>query len=94
MKRRRRQTMLSTTIGIFLSLNIQVERDGQRLFLNLPLLPLTAWLWLGWQGYLRLGHWGRTGQAGLKRLFERLTLWLTLTHIGCKSILYGVGVAT
>jgi hypothetical protein len=94
MKRNCRHSLLSTTMGAFLSLTIQVERNGQSQLFTWPLLPLTTWVWIGWQLYL----WFRQGRSAvetcLSLVYQRLAVWRALTQIGYKSILYGVGVMT
>lgn len=84
--------MLNTTIAVFLSINVQVEQNGQTRLFTLPLLSLTTWL-LGWW---RL-------KAVASRLREDISICLTsirgwcmiclvVSDIGFKSILYGAGV--
>jgi hypothetical protein len=48
MRRKQRRTLLSTTITIFISLNMQVRRENRAELITLPLLhltPLLVWIW-------------------------------------------------
>ena len=93
MKRKRRPTLLHTTIAVFLSINVQVERGGQAWLYSLPLLPLTTWLAAWW--YLRstVRRLNRTIRATLADISDSLAIWLAVTNVGIKSVLFGIGVA-
>lgn len=83
----RSQHMMLTTIGVFLSLNVQVTHDnGYRESLLLPLLPLSAVFLRLWQATM---WWQRT-QTGIT---HRLRLYRLVAGIGLKSVLYGAGAA-
>lgn len=101
--RRKNQTVLSTVIGIFLTVSVQVDHHGQRSLITRHILPLTnllAWFFNvidGWQyltakpGAIRL-RW----QTGFTNIFSnthyRLFISWTLIQIGFRSILYGTGI--
>lgn len=48
MRRKKRTTLMSTTIAVFIGLNMQVRRDNRAELITLPLLhltPLLVWAW-------------------------------------------------
>lgn len=87
--------MLSTQrIAIYLSLNIQVQRDSQAAeMLTIPLLPLTILLMWGWQVETVIYRWARRGSDLISRAEQSLGTVALVSLIGLKSVLYGLGVA-
>ena len=80
----------SIRMAAFLSLNIQVERGGQRQLFTWPLCSLTGWIMWGWIAYVALRRWYFDGR---RWLFSRLDIGLALGQIGLKSLLYGAGLS-
>lgn len=100
MKRRKRKSLLSTSLAVYLSLNVQIQRDdGENQLLTFPLLQLATWLMVAWQLkavlyrpveyveaiFNRLDHWLQVQQAE----FKPATI---MAGIGIRSLLYGLGV--
>jgi len=78
------------SLAVYLSLNIQLMRDGQTLFHTIPLLPLTL-LCQGLWPLVGLGLWlgERVTTLGLG-LVKRLAVSLTVVEIGCTAVAWGV----
>lgn len=95
MKRRRPKKMLSTQrIALYLSLNVQVQRDNQAAeMLTIPLLPLTVLLLWGWQVEMAIYRWARQGADLVSRGEQSLRTGAIVSIIGLKAVLYGLGVA-
>jgi hypothetical protein len=121
MRRKKRTTLMSTTIAVFIGLNMQVRRDNRAELITLPLLHLTPLLVRAWkvgqllaglpQSFDRLrmrffdtpfGHrtqrWGTPTMVAtqwlirwLDHLSFTLNIGITLTGIGLRSVLYGLG---
>lgn len=92
--RRKQRRMFSTTIAIFLSLNIQVQSEGGPVqLLTFPLLGLTSWLLGWWQVQATIRRRYDALKAGIVELNEQLRVPLVLVTIGFRSLLYGVGIA-
>jgi hypothetical protein len=107
MRRRQRTTTLATAVNIFLTLSVQVENDGQKALMTRHLVSVTRlaiWLWtaMTWLG-MGLELWRKAGAVlsdwdaaisrRLNNLQRQIVVWWTVTGIGFKSVLYGVGVA-
>ncbi|GIK40110.1 MAG: hypothetical protein BroJett011_39430 [Chloroflexota bacterium] len=95
MKRKGPKKMLSTQrIALYLSLNVQVQRDNQAAeMLTIPLLPLTALLLWGWQMEMAIYRWVRQGSDLVNRVEQSLRTGALVSVIGLKAVLYGLGVA-
>lgn len=113
MRRKKRTTLMSTTIAVFIGLNMQVRRDNRAELITLPLLhltPLLVWAWKVSQLLTGLPQFfdtpfGRKTQRGgspaivatqslirwLNHLSFTLNIGITLTGIGLRSVLYGLG---
>lgn len=113
MRRKKRTTLMSTTIAVFISLNMQVRRDNRAELITLPLFhltPMLVWAWkvsqlLAGLTHLfdtpfgrRAQHWGSPATAAsqwlirwLNHLSFTLNIGITLTGIGLRSVLYGLG---
>ena len=101
MKPRKRKSLLSTSLAVYLSLNIQIQQDnGEDHLLTLPLVQLSAWLMAALQLRTVLQRLAR--QIG--QVYLTLCDWLnaplaefrplaTLLGIGVRSLLYGFGVS-
>ncbi|NJN99901.1 MAG: hypothetical protein HC875_40245 [Anaerolineales bacterium] len=95
MKRNHPKRMLSTQrIALYLSLNVQVQRDNQAAeMLTIPLLPLTVLLLWGWQMETAVYRWARQGADLVNGVEQSLRTGALVSIIGLKSVLYGLGVA-
>ena len=113
MRRKKRATLMSTTIAVFIGLNMQVRRDNRAELITLPLLhltPLLGWAWKVSQFLTGLTHlfdtplgrrtqrWESPAMAAsqslirwLGHLSSTLNIGVTLTGIGLRSVLYGLG---
>ena len=113
MRRKKRTTLMSTTIAVFIGLNMQVRRDNRAELITLPLLhltPLLVWAWKVSQLLIGLMQpfdtpFGRRTQCRrspataaspwlirwLDHLSFTLNIGITLTGIGLRSVLYGLG---
>jgi hypothetical protein len=121
MRRKKRTTLMSTTIAVFIGLNMQVRRDNRAELITLPLLHLTPLLVRAWkvgqllaslpQSFDRFrmrffdtpfGHrtqrWGTPTMVATQSLIRwldhlsfTLNIGITLTGIGLRSVLYGLG---
>ncbi len=87
--------MLSTQrIALYLSLNIQVQRDNQAAeMLTIPLLPLTILLLWGWQMETVINRWVKGWSDWVRRMEQSLRTGVLVSVIGLKAVLYGLGVA-
>lgn len=96
MRKRRRKTLLSTSVGVYLSLNVQVQKDNNHPgLLTFPLLNLTTLLLWWWALQSGLGQarqliseiqvWAAVQQ-------QQISLALTVFNIGIRSLLYGAGL--
>lgn len=104
-KKHAKRRLLAATALIFLSLNAQVTDDSGRTFLTtIPLLPLPAgpaWrlarlfnrlLQVVAGLYARVAGWKTAASRRSASTWQAVCLLGTLTGIGLKSSLYGLGV--
>lgn len=85
--------MRHTTVAAFLSINIQVEHQGQVRLLTWPVLPLTTWVWLWWQFHTMNDRIEMTIDRWVTSLQQRWSVWMTVTRIGINAILFGLDIA-
>ncbi len=94
---RRPKTLLSTNIGVYLSLNIQVQKDKRESGLwAIPLISLSSLLlwWWSLSSFLNRPRSIITNAAGKVSTLQKTTFVLiTLFGIGTRSVLYGVGLS-
>ncbi len=99
MRRKKRSTLMSTTIAVFVALNMQVRREDRAELIILPLLHLTPLLIWGWKVSRFLSSWSHLekkinrGFQSVEDLARSLTVTVTVINIGLRSILYGLGVS-
>ncbi len=93
MKRRKSKTMANTSVGVYLALNIEVQRDGKRpQFFAIPLLSLTTWL-IWWWGVDRvLQCWVEGMARRLVGTWLSLSVALIILAIGWTAVRYGLGL--
>jgi hypothetical protein len=88
-----KRSMLSTNIAIFLSINVQVEKDGQTWFVSRRLVSLT-WILAQWLLCKKTTHQCcQSIREYLTNLGEQLLVASTMLDIGYRSVLYGLGVS-
>ena len=100
MKRRKRKSLLNTSLAVYLSLNIQIQQDnGEDHLLTLPLVQLSAWLMAALQLQTALHQLAGQIEQAQMALCDWLNISLsefkpfaTLLGIGVRSLLYGFGV--
>jgi hypothetical protein len=95
MKRKRPKKMLSTQrIALYLSLNVQVQRDNQAAkMLTIPLLPLSILLLWGWQMETVINRSVKGWSDWVRRVEQSLRTGALVSVIGLKAVMYGLGVA-
>lgn len=86
--------LMLTTVGVFLSLTLQITHDdGRRESVWLPLFSLSTLL-LRWWRITAQWQQLRTEITRLsKRIIDKFELYRLIAGIGVKSVLYGAGVA-
>jgi hypothetical protein len=85
--------MLSTSVAVFLSINVQVEKDGQAWLATRQLISLT-WLLVQWYLFTSaIQQFDQSIRVSLASLGERLSVTGTMFGIGYRSALYGLGVS-
>ena len=97
---KRRKTLLSTNIRVYLSLNVQARKDNGEIGLfALPLLSLTTVLlwWWNLQTIINQISWKMNRYVALIQTWfdtwqQQLSLAQTLFEIGMRSALYGIGL--
>lgn len=102
MRRKNRTTLMSTTIAVFVGLNMQIRRENRAELITLPLLhltPLLIWAWKtsnlltgltrSWSSLVVVAR--RWMNHQLDHLSYILDIGVILTGIGLRSILYGLG---
>ena len=100
MKRRRKKVVLSTTVSVYLALNVHARKDnGKTGLLTIPLVRLTTILlwWWNLQGMTQNLSWHLNRciagiQTRLDARQRAMAPGLTLLGIGVRSVLYGVGL--
>ncbi len=90
----RRSQLMLTTVGVFLTLNVQIAHDdGRRESVLLPLLSLSSLVLHIWKISMRW-HRLRTEVTSLRdRVSKHLEMYRLIAGIGFRSALYGAGVA-
>jgi hypothetical protein len=99
--KRKRRSFLSTSVKVYLSLNIQAEKDsGESGLLTIPLLSLNTLVMFLWSLHtfatpvvLRLRKVSAKMKRFIRDIHHRIIIIATLFDIGLKSLAYGLGVA-
>ena len=87
-----KQATMSANVAVFLSINVQIEEDGQTWLASRHLVSLT---WLLTQWYLfktTMPQLGQSTREYLASLGEQLLVTGTVLGIGYRSVLYGLEV--
>ncbi len=98
--KRRRKLVLSTSISVYLSLNVHAQKDnGTTNLLTIPLLSLTTLLLWWWNLQTITGYIGWHIAYAVARIRGQIEIWrriiftaLALCEIGVRSIIYGAGL--
>ena len=89
-----RSQLMLTTVGVFLSLNVQIiDDDGRRESVFLPLFSLSALLLRWWQMTVWVHHVYTMFTKLSQRICGKFEMYRLIAGIGLKSLLYGAGVA-
>ena len=85
-----RKRLANLQIAAFLSLDVQVQKEGRAMLYTFPLLTLTGWLLSLWRLRVAAGRWQRVLAEEAAVWQEWLRVWLTLGQIGLNSARFGL----